>query len=240
MEHWAKLVTAVAAALSAVAWPAVFGGALIAFRKEISSFLTRLPSFLDRLRKMKIAGLVTELDAVADKASSTGEVTIEQTRAAAQIAMVSRELGDDQLFSELDKLCLQYDTLRRTMQAGSSRTLEMTRIIAKMRALGPSTTSRIEVYKGSGSPGSRLAAVAMMQMDPSQADLEWLVQRFRVEAPFIFYHASLALTNAANSRAGSERLEVIERARNARAIIQSFDGKPDQETLNVLVHLTTE
>ncbi len=183
---------------------------------------------------MKVAGIEAELDALAGKASTNGEVTADQARVASQLAIESRDIGSEHLLAELDKLCLQYDTVRRTMMAGANRTQEMTRIIAKMRALGPSTSGRIKVYKGSGSAGSRLAAVAMMQMEPSHADLNWLVERFRVDTPFVLYHAALALTNAANIESGPEKLKVIDAARSALAIVRSFEGIPDQGTLNVL------
>ena len=234
VEGAAKLITAIGSLVGAIAWPLVFAGTLLAFRKEIKSSFSRFPAFLDRLRKMKVAGVEAELDALADKAPSGGEVTAEQTEAAAHIAVESRNLGNDYLFSELDKLCIQYDTVRRTMPPSSLRTREMTRIVVKMRALGPSTSDRIDAYKGSGSAGSRLAAVAMMQMEPAYVDLDWLLERFRTDAPFIFYHASLALTNAANFRTGTDRQGVIVIAQAALDLVESFKGGPDQGTVEAL------
>lgn len=237
MDAMAKLITALAALLGAIAWPLVFITILLTFQNEIRLFASRFPAFVDRLRKMKVAGVEAELDALADKASSNGEVTADQTRAAAQIAIDSREISREYLFAELDKLCLQYDTVRQTMLASSSRTQEMTRIIVKLRALAPSTSSRIAVYKGSVSAGSRLAAIAMMQMEPACADLDWLLERFRVEAPFLFYHAALALTNAANSRSGTDKQAVIEVALSALKTVRSYDGV-HEGTLHVLEALT--
>lgn len=234
MEATAKLITAVGALFGAIAWPLVFVAMLVTFRKELRSFGTRLPGFLDRLRRMKVAGIEAELDVLAANAPSNGEVTTEQVRTSAQLAIESREVGKEHLISELDKLCLQYDTIRRTMRSGQVRTQEMTRILVKMRALGPATSSRIDVYKSSGSAGSRLAAVAMMQMEPVYADLNWLLERFCVETPFIFYHAALALTNAANSEMGCDPAEVITTARAALGVVQSFEGVPDEQTLGVL------
>src|SRR6202012_3326582 len=108
------------------------------------------------------------------------------------------DVGSETLIRELDKLCLEYDSLRRALPPSEERTRTMTRVLVKMRSLAPSLIDYLDAYKGSGSPGSRLAAVAMMQMVPRVADLVWLGDRFSSDQPFIFYHAALALQNAAN------------------------------------------
>lgn len=74
----------------------------------------------------------------------------------------------------------------------------------------------------------------MMQMNPVQADVAWLGERFRAEAPFVFYHAALALVNGANSRSGQDRAEALAVARTALDTVRSFEGVPDQNTLQVL------
>lgn len=239
MEAAAKLVTAFAALIGAMAWPAGLFFFVIYFRAEIRKAIAGVPLFLDRVRKMKVAGIEAELNDLADKAGENekGEVTVDQTRAAANLMIESDALGEDNILKELDKLCLQYDTIRRSMPASRARTQEMTRILVKMRAIGPSAVQHIEVYKSSGSAGSRLAAVAMMQMTPDIADLSWLVDRFRSEKPFLLYHAALALTNAANARDGDERNEVILAATKALAILRAFSGEPDRNTVEVLEKL---
>lgn len=239
MSDLSKLITAIGSLLGAIAWPVVIAGFLVAFRREMRSLFERLPLLLDRLKRMKIAGVEAELDALAAKASEKGEVTAEQTRAATQIAFEAKAVGNVELLSELDKLCLQYDVVRKSMRSGHPRTHEMTKILVKMRALAPSTSDRIDVYKSSGSAGRRLAAIAMMQMEPEKADIEWLLERFKKESPFIFYHAALALTNAASSRSGASRDEVIATAAGALRLVEAFEGQPDSETIEVLRSLTT-
>ena len=76
-----------------------------------------------------------------------------------------------------------------------------------------------------------------MQMHPQSADIGWLVERFRDDAPFIFYHAALALQNVANEADGSTREKVRKAAQEALEIVESFSGTPDQETINVLTPL---
>jgi hypothetical protein len=114
----------------------------------------------------------------------------------------------------------------------------MTRVVVKMRSLAPTLVDYLDVYKGSGSPGSRLAAIAMMQIVPRVADINWLRDRFSLEQPFVFYHAALALQNVANITGSTKDKELLrEVAQGALAKIMSFDGVPDQETIEVLESL---
>jgi hypothetical protein len=110
----------------------------------------------------------------------------------------------------------------------------MTRVIVKMRSLAPSLVDYIDAYKGSGSAGSRLAAIAMMQMAPRVADLDWLGDRFSSEQPFVFYHAALALQSVANISDTLEKKRLREVAQQSLSKIKSFAGKPDAGTIEVL------
>ena len=111
----------------------------------------------------------------------------------------------------------------------------MTRVLVKMRSLAPSVIDAIEVYKGSGSAGSRLAAIAMMQMVPRVADLNWLLGRFSSEHPFLFYHAALALQNVANISDTLEKKNNLRHvAEQALSIVKGFPGSPDQGSIEVL------
>jgi hypothetical protein len=189
--------------------------------------------------KGSVAGIKFELERIADaeSANKTGKVTSTQKEAAARIAVEKREVGSRTLLGELDRLCLEYDALRRNLQPSDIRTRAMTRIVIQMRSLAPSVVEALDAYKGSGSAGSRLAAIAMMQMVPNAADVGWLEERFSSEKqPFLFYHAALALQNIADSRdSKKDKLEIREVAQRALAKIKSFDGGvPDPGTAEVL------
>jgi hypothetical protein len=238
MESFSKLVTAIAALAGAVAWPVLFGGIVFAFRKEVRSALAKVPTLFERIRKASLAGINLELDQVAAEAegaaNESGNITPRQVEAAARIAIQSREVDSQTLLNELDQLCLQYDSLRRSLPAGVERTT-MTAVLVKMRSLAPSLVNHVDAYKGSGSPGSRLAAIAMMQMVPRVADLDWLKGRFASEQPFVFYHAALALQNVANVADTSEKKKHLrEIAEQALSSIKSFSGIPDKNTIRVL------
>jgi hypothetical protein len=167
MEEFAKLFTGIAAVISALAWPATFVAAIVLFRREIREIFGKALSMLDRVNKVKLADVVLEIDRIADIEAGSGEdkggkITPRQIEAAARIEIQSQGLETQALLRQLDRLCLNYDSIRRTLPSGSSRTAAMTRVIVKMRSLAPSVVDFLDVYKGSGSPGSRLAAIAIM------------------------------------------------------------------------------
>jgi hypothetical protein len=177
MEEYAKLLTSVGALFGAVAWPGAFLVVVFAFKGELKSALNKIPVMLDRVKKASLAGVALELDRVADAETESdteksGKITAGQVDAAARIQIQTRDIDSEALLRELDKLCLEYDSLRRTLPPGVYRTRAMTRVLVKMRSLAPSLIDFLDIYKKSGSPGSRLAAIAMMQMVPRSADLD--------------------------------------------------------------------
>jgi hypothetical protein len=200
-----------------------------------------MPAVLNKIKKASLVGINLELEQVAaetDTAAADGKITSRQFEAAARIKIQTPQVGSEALLQELDRLCLEYDTVRRTLPAGTDRTRAMTRLLVKMRSLAPSLIDHIDAYKGSGSAGSRLAAIAMMQMDPSVADLDWLKDRFTSEQPFVFYHAALALQNIADIRKApqdEERLREV--AEHALTIVNQSKGVPDRNTIEVLEEL---
>lgn len=111
-------------------------------------------------------------------------------------------------------------------------------MLVKMRSLAQRLVAYLDVYRSSGSEGSRLAAIAMIQMVPRVADLNWLLERFSSEKPFIFYHAALALQNYATHFDGpEERKRVRDVASRALSLVKNFDGTPDRGTIEVLESL---
>ena len=236
MEAFAKLLTAAAALVGAVAWPVTVLALLFIFRSELKPALNRVPALLDRVRKASLVGINLELDKVAAEAergdNESGKITPRQVEAATRIEVQSHEVGSQTLLDELDRLCLQYDSLRRSLPSGNERTRAMTGVLVRMRSLAPSLVNFIDAYKGSGSAGSRLAAIAMMQMVPRVADLDWLKDRFSSEHPFVFYHAALALQNVANICDTPEKKNRLRGVvQQALSTVKSFSGIPDPGTI---------
>lgn len=242
MEAAAKLIAAIGTLVGAIVWPAIVLVIAALFRREIRSAASHIPSLLDRVTKMKIAGIEADLDRVADAAVSSGDtkdgaVTADQTRTAALIVTKSKDVGVAAILNELDRLCLEYDTIRRAMAAGRARTHAMTRVLVKMRSLAPTTAEYIDAYRSSDSAGSRLAAIAIMQMVPATVDILWLGMRFAEEQPFLFYHAALALQNAINHTPRQEEDAIRLIAEQALETLAAFQGEPDQSTIMILQNI---
>jgi dihydrodipicolinate synthase/N-acetylneuraminate lyase len=68
-----------------------------------------------------------------------------------------------------------------------------------------------------------------------------LKDRFSFEQPFLFYHAALALQNAANIYVTAEdKKRLLEIARQALHEVKSFAGTPDRNTMEVLESLIAD
>ena len=242
MADFAALVTALAAVVSALIWPALIAGIMIGFRRPIRFILEKVPTFLDRTEKAKLGVVEFELRKQAEEASSKpdsgrGEVSPEQIRSAAKIEFAARELPLSDLTSQVERLCIEYEMARSVLSSGPKRTKVMNEIMAQMRTIGPSVSFLLEDFKSALSPGKRLAAIAMMQMEPSKVDLHWLAARFGSEAPFIFYQAALVLEALARSSSGAKLQEVVDVAKHGMQRVESFDGEPDRNTLQVLASI---
>jgi DNA polymerase III epsilon subunit-like protein len=73
----------------------------------------------------------------------------------------------------------------------------MEKVATKMRTLGYAASPFLDDLASSDSPGQRLAAITILQVQPNPEKLEWLADRLGIEQPFIGYHAAVALLTAA-------------------------------------------
>lgn len=235
----AAVITAFAALISALAWPVLVASILIVFRKGVAASLDRIPDMMNRAEKAKLGWLELELKNAAEAVKATdggGVVSPEQIRSAAKVEIASKDLRLADLRAQIERLCTEYEAIRAAMPPGQPRTTAMDKIIAQMRTIGRAVSFMLEDLKASSSVGGRLAAIAIMQMEPDKADLEWLLARFSTENPFLFYHASLVLSSLARSEKRNQ--EVIDVANRALAILEAFPGVPDTNTVSVLKSIT--
>lgn len=103
------------------------------------------------------------------------------------------------------------------MSPGRSRTQEMTRVVVQMRRLALAATPAIRQFAGSGSPGERLAAIAMLQTKFDPAFIGWLGQCLVKEVPFVGYQAAVAVYQAAKIAGEPQRTEIRRALEAARA-----------------------
>lgn len=238
MEGWAALITAIAALVGALVWPMAIVTVLILFREPIRDASRNLPSLVGRMQKVKLGLFEAELSAqvsglVDEAIDAPGEISSQQIRSAASMKVAARGVGDTALRDQLEKLCLEYETIRKTQPSGSKRTRAMMEVLVRLRTLAPTVAHFLDELKQSAAAGKRLAAVAIMQVDPELADIDWIVDRFRHDDPFLFFQAGTILRSVANLRAGTDPT-VVEAAQKGLSILHAFNGVPDRNTIDLL------
>ena len=96
-------------------------------------------------------------------------------------------------------LAKEYNVTRAGTPFSSERTRMLDAIVSRMRVLASAATWLLPTLAAGSTPGERLAAIAILQIEPEAAYIPWLEDRFRGEHPFLKYHAAVALRNAAGT-----------------------------------------
>jgi hypothetical protein len=135
----------------------------------------------------------------------------------------------------------EYETVRASMHAGPDRTRSMNGVVAKMRTLALAADLFLdELMSAAGSPGRRLAAICILQMKPEMRAIPWLVERMRIEQPFVFFHASVALLNAVRRFGHAEQATLRSALEAALKQVQSFGENADANTVRSLTLALSE
>jgi Domain of unknown function (DUF4062) len=129
----------------------------------------------------------------------------------------------EQARRDLSGLAAQYERVRATMGAGDDRTRVMAGISSRMRALAVTAYPLLPELTSSASPGSRLAAIAILREIPDAEYLEWLAHRPATETPFVGYQATMALLQAARVLPETDKPRVAEAVRTAQAGMKTLD-----------------
>jgi hypothetical protein len=105
----------------------------------------------------------------------------------------------------------------------------MTVVMSKMRTLGQAAFALRGEFAFSSDPGQRLAALAIAQVQPDLAMMDWIAGRVSLsEKPFIQYHAIEALLVAARN-ADAAYADALKRAYSTASSNYSMID-PDRRT----------
>ena len=204
---------AVAALISALAWPAL--ALLVVVR-----FSPQLVAFLQRMTKVELFGVKAEIETQLNKSAQEAAVmsglsrapTQDEVRRAKRVQEIVTP-GDLALVrQQVDALAEEYDTVRSSMRSGDTRTRRMEVVVSKMRTIGRAAYPLRYDLIQSPSPGRRLQVIASLQVIPDYELLDWLADRVREEKPFIAYHALVALSTAARNERAREHLNELRAA----------------------------
>src|SRR5260370_27222604 len=209
------MVGALASLISAVVWPAIVVLLVILFRRPIGEILRSLESVT-----LKFAGQEVSLSRVIEDTAAklirsdpnaSKAVTPQQMAAAAQVASVAKRSSQPLARQQLVDLASEYERTRASMAPGDARTRKMELIVTKMRTLGLAAYPYLGEFSRSTSAGERLAAIAILQINPDSQYWDWLADRLGDERPFVGYQAAVALLTAVRASAPTdkERLDPI-------------------------------
>jgi hypothetical protein len=245
----------IAAILAAIAWPIAISTILLCNRKSVSSILQVLLTKLSKAKRIGIAKILeieeevtreieTETAKTAESAPKTGLTTDvpEQEKAAAvrvqtKLSALSKNSSATILVvrAQMIAFAREYEVVRAGVAPGPSRTASMNEIVAKMRTISLASLPFLKSFSQSDSAGQRLAAIAILQMRPQSRYIGWLAHRMKIETPFVFFNAALALLEAV--RKYGDRLPSVLRQEitHAKRQVESFTGgEPDKNTIDVL------
>ena len=245
----------IAAILAAVAWPIAISTILLCNHKSVSSILKVLLTKLSKAKRISIAKVLeieeevtreieSETARSAESAPKTGLTNDvpEQEKAAAvrvqtKLSALSKNSGATILVvrSQMIAFAREYEIVRDGVAPSPSRTASMNEIVAKMRTISLAAIPFLISFSRSESAGQRLAAIAILQMRPRTSYIGWLVQRMKIETPFVFFNAALALLEMVrkygDTHPSSLRVEIT----RAKKQVESFTGgEPDRNTIEVL------
>jgi hypothetical protein len=172
-----------------------------------------------------------QVAAAADVRSLLDAAPNSTLRKSAEAAIKARMLGFAQ----------EYETTRASMSPGPDRTRAMNGVVSKMRTLALAADIFLNEWMGAAnSPGQRLAAICILQLKPQMSAVPWLVERMRVEQPFVFFHAAIALLNTVRRFGSGEHSTLAAALQSATAQVQGYGDQADANTLRVLTLAQSE
>jgi hypothetical protein len=113
------------------------------------------------------------------------------------------------VLAPLRVLAAEYEQTRKdSPQFSRERTRKMSEIVSRMKPLTLAAKPYLAVLANSHSPGERLAAVLVLQMDFDPAYIDWLADRLHEESAFVGYQAASALLARVRVAGPPERLRI--------------------------------
>lgn len=238
--------------ISVLIWPTVLATGIFIYRDSIRRVVHALVALAERADELKIWQL--EIKRKVEKVAETTGHEIDsqnvssipdiQKTAAREIKAIvstaptirSRDALRQSVRRRITAFASKYERVRNEMPAGKERTSAMNVITAQMRSLGLAGRPFLREFSSyQNSSGMRLAAIAILQVSPSSDYLAWLFERFKVEQPFIFFQASLAILQAVRKYGPRRTNSLSKRIEDSIKQVESFKGgTPDENTLQAL------
>jgi hypothetical protein len=236
-----ETLKAVSELISALAWPAVFVILLVTQRRTLTRLLESLVELVRSSHHIKVGDLIdVEVDRSARQAEQQSDpasgVSFTQVEAASRVTTLVGQSELPTVRAKMLEFAREYEATRSSMASGPERTRTMNAIVAKMRTLALAAKPLLREFSlDENSPGTRLAAISILELSPDPSYVDWLVARMSIEQPFVLFHSSLALLAIARNCVPADRDRVRDRIERALAVVRSFKGgRPDTNTVENL------
>ncbi|MGO9864587.1 MAG: hypothetical protein ACLPLR_13325 [Terriglobales bacterium] len=243
----AEMLKSISELAAALAWPIVFVVLLLTQRRGLTQLLSSFVDIIGKSTRVKLGELIdVEVDRSARQAEQRPaperEVPIQEREAAARVDKLVGGAEVPVVRQRMLEFAHEYEATRSNLKPGDERTRTMDAIVAKMRTLAIAARPFLaEFAKADNSPGTRLAAIAILRLSPNLEYVSWLVTRMTEEQPFVFFHASLALLAAVRSFGGRHKAELKSALEQSLQIVSSFKGgAPDRNTVETLKQALSE
>jgi hypothetical protein len=226
-----EFLTALAALISAIAWPLLVVIALWLGRSRIAGVVDSLESLtLPGGWEAKFRRAVTkEIQQTVKPDSTAGRLPTEQQfKAAERIGKLALDADLSVIRDQLLNFAAEYERVRATMPAGDERTRRLEVVVAKIRTLAIAGSTLLGEFSGSSAPGERLVAVVLLQVKPDVDYIDWLAGRFALEPPFAAYHAAVALRTAVRVLPAADRDKLLAAIQKAKGLLGTGKDKTDR------------
>ena len=211
-------------------------GEVLRFRREVNELglTSSYPSHAEFIEHVRGGLLRAIRDLLQDEAlrSRAGSLDVAQQES---LDAPAHQAVTDISRAKFLALAKEYEVTRDSMPSGWERTRQMAAVFAKMKAAAPDAQALLDEFTGSPSPGTRLGAIAILQMFPRKPYADWLAGRLDnpvVEAPFVGYQAAVALAEAVRALPREDCMNL--RASFQKAIELASKLPKDSDRLTVL------
>lgn len=176
-------------------------------------------------------------DAGGDAMPATGEPSVPSPadrQSAERLLKAAPPNRPEAVLSPMRALATEYEQLREQLPYGAERTRRMAEIASRMKRLALAARPALAELSRSASPGERLAAVVVLQMEFEPSYIDWLAARLPEEAAFIGYQAASALLARARVASRQEQRRIGAAVRAAIARTMRPEASRDQLVAEIL------
>ena len=211
-------------------------GEVLKFRREVNGLglTSSYPSHAEFIEHVR-GGLLRAIRDILQDEALHAQLAPPDGQQQSALGAPGQKAVTDNSRATFASLAKEYEATRDAMPGSWERTRQMAAVFAKMKAAAPDAQALLDEFTGSPSAGTRLGAIAILQMFPREPYVDWLASRLDnpvVETPFVGYQAAVALAEAVRALPREDCLNL--RASFQKSIELASKLPKDSDRLTVL------